>query len=86
MALTDYYYFRSAVNTYTENGNKNIMDPSKGFSDASKYVAESVEGDRLNIRKGGLIRIPVCGAGEATANLNRGYKYRKDWVNYPCNP
>lgn len=79
--------FHSAVNTYKKNGKKNVMDPTVGTPDMSdKGISEEYEGSRLDIRRGGLVRIPVCSAEEATANLNKGRKYYGDSPNYPCNP
>ncbi|KAL0938067.1 chitinase [Colletotrichum truncatum] len=76
-----------AVNTYVKNGHKNVMDPKTGTPDASdKSVMGEYEGSRLDIRRGGLIRIPVCSAEEATKNLNKGRKAYGDSPNYPCNP
>lgn len=63
------------------------MDATVGTPDASdRKVAEEYEGDRLDIRRGGLIRIPVCSAEEAKANLNKGREAYGDSPNYPCNP
>jgi hypothetical protein len=48
-------------------------------------IAKEYEGSNLNIRKAGLIRIPICGPEEATANLNKGRHYYGDSLNFPCN-
>ncbi|MBE3043100.1 hypothetical protein IMZ48_11120 [Candidatus Bathyarchaeota archaeon] len=86
MCGTDKFLFRSAVNTYKANDNKNNMDATKNIPDSKdKSVAEEIEGDRLDIRRAGLIRIPVCSAEEAKTNLNRGLAYHDNWANYPCN-
>ncbi|MBE3044376.1 hypothetical protein IMZ48_17775, partial [Candidatus Bathyarchaeota archaeon] len=62
------------------------MDPTQGIPDASDTsVAKEYEGDRLDIRRAGIIRIPVCGAEEAKSNLARGRDRHDDWPNYPCN-
>jgi hypothetical protein len=57
----------------------NAPDPS------NKSITEEYEGDRLDIQRGGLIRIPICGPEEATANLKKGRKYYGDSLNFPCN-
>lgn len=49
-------------------------------------VAEEYGGDHMDVRTGGLIRIPVCGVEEAEANLNKGRERYGDSPNYPCNP
>jgi hypothetical protein len=48
-------------------------------------VEKALDGDKLDILNSGIIRIPVCGAEEATANLNKGREYYGDSLNYPCN-
>ncbi|KAJ0357884.1 hypothetical protein COL154_009725 [Colletotrichum chrysophilum] len=76
-----------AVNTFEKNGRKNVMDATVGAPDIKdKSVADEYKGSRMDIRRGGLIRIPVCSAEEATANLNKGRQYYGDSPNYPCNP
>ncbi|KAH9231439.1 glycoside hydrolase family 18 protein [Colletotrichum gloeosporioides 23] len=76
-----------AVNTFEKNGRKNVMDATVGAPDfKDKSVADEYKGSRMDIRRGGLIRIPVCSAEEATANLNKGRQYYGDSPNYPCNP
>ena len=86
MCGTDRIPFRSAVNTYKANGNQNDMDATiNPPNHLDKSVAEELEGDRMDIQRAGLIRIPVCSAEEATANLNRGLAYSDNWSNYPCN-
>lgn len=51
-----------------------------------KTVATQYEGPNVDIRIGGLIRIPVCGAEEAEKNLGKGRDTYSAWPNYPCNP
>ncbi|KAI8266412.1 hypothetical protein K4K58_010009 [Colletotrichum sp. SAR11_239] len=76
-----------AVNTFEKNGRKNVMDATVGAPDIKdKSVADEYKGSRMDVRRGGLIRIPVCSAEEATANLNKGRQYYGDSPNYPCNP
>lgn len=77
--------FRSALNTYNTNGEINIMDPTKGKK-ASKSIIEEYDGDHMDIRRAGFIRVPVCNAEEAKANLLKGRKLYGDSLNYPCNP
>jgi hypothetical protein len=63
------------------------MDAAIGAPDASDItIDKAYTADRLDVRIGGLIRIPVCSAEEATANLNKGRDYYGDSPNYPCNP
>lgn len=62
------------------------MDATIGTPDASdKTVAEEYEGERLDVRRGGLIRIPVCSGEEVKANLKKGRRYYGNSTNYPCN-
>ncbi|KAI8163643.1 Killer toxin subunits alpha/beta [Colletotrichum sp. SAR 10_70] len=76
-----------AVNTFEKNGRKNVMDATVGAPDIKdKSIADEYKGSRMDVRRGGLIRIPVCSAEEATANLNKGRQYYGDSPNYPCNP
>ncbi|KAF4927131.1 Killer toxin subunits alpha/beta [Colletotrichum viniferum] len=76
-----------AVNTFEKNGRKNVMDVIVGAPDIKdKSIADEYTGSRMDIRRGGLVRIPVCSAEEATANLNKGRQYYGDSPNYPCNP
>lgn len=68
------------------NDKKNIMDASRNVPDATnKTITEEYDSDKLNIKRAGLIRIPICSPEEATANLNKGRKYYGDSLNYPCN-
>lgn len=62
------------------------MDATINAPDASgKVIAEEYESEKLNIERGGLIRIPICGPEETKANLNKGREYYGDSLNYPCN-
>ncbi|KFY31495.1 hypothetical protein V493_01055 [Pseudogymnoascus sp. VKM F-4281 (FW-2241)] len=78
-----------ALNTYNTNGQKNLAATRVAAKDPANVVKEY---DRVNIdiREPGLIRIPVCGAEEAKANLALGRKYYGESTNYstnyPCNP
>ncbi|KFY72524.1 hypothetical protein V499_07337 [Pseudogymnoascus sp. VKM F-103] len=77
---------KGAINTYNMNDKKNIMDASRNVPDATnKTITEEYASDKLNIKRAGLIRIPICSPEEATANLNKGRKYYGDSLNYPCN-
>lgn len=61
------------------------MDPTVGIPDIPD-VAKEYSQPRLDVRRAGIIRIPVCSAEEATANLGKGRQYYGKSPNYPCNP
>lgn len=80
------------MNTYKKNGRKNIADPSKAGAVDLKdpSILDDYLDDRVNVRKAGFIRIPVCSPEEARANIAQGRDYYTDRnsgvVNWPCNP
>ncbi|KFY45487.1 hypothetical protein V494_00922 [Pseudogymnoascus sp. VKM F-4513 (FW-928)] len=73
-----------ALNTYNTNGQKNIMDPTKGVP-THKSIVDEYNGKNMDIRRAGFIRIPVCSAEEAKANLAKGRAVYGTSRNYPCN-
>jgi hypothetical protein len=61
------------------------MDPSQLMTN-TRDTAGEYKANKMDIRKPGLIRIPVCDAEEAKANLAKGRDSYGDSANYPCNP
>ncbi|TLD19635.1 hypothetical protein PspLS_09441 [Pyricularia sp. CBS 133598] len=74
-----------AVNTFNDAGGKNDM-AIKDMRDSMKGGLKEMRETQLDVRKGGIIRIPKCSPEEAYSNFMKGRKAYGDSPNYPCNP